>query len=90
MEQLLKEISKIDNKIVKLEAQKNIIQQEIFKNLKNIEQIKEAEYLIGDTTMYCEILAKLFKQKYNYDVKIVKLTKDKTNLTNHLITIEFN
>ena len=89
MEQLLKEISKIDNKIVKLEAQKNNIQQEIFKNMKKIEEIKEID-LIGDTTMYCEILAKLFKQKYNYDVKIVKLTKDKTNLTNHLITIEFN
>ena len=89
MEQLLKEISKIDNKIVKLEAQKNDIQQEIFKNMKKIEDIKETD-LIGDTTMYCEILAKLFKQKYNYDVKIVKLTKDKTNLTNHLITIEFN
>ncbi len=89
MEHLLNEISKIDNKIVKLEAQKNDIQQEIFKNMKKIEQIKETD-LIGDTTMYCEILAKLFKQKYNYDVKIVKLTKDKTNLTNHLITIEFN
>jgi len=89
MEHLLNEISKIDNKIVKLEAQKNDIQQEIFKNMKKIEDIKETD-LIGDTTMYCEILAKLFKQKYNYDVKIVKLTKDKTNLTNHLITIEFN
>jgi len=89
MEHLLNEIKKIDNKIVKLEAQKNDIQQEIFKNMKKIEDIKETD-LIGDTTMYCEILAKLFKQKYNYDVKIVKLTKDKTNLTNHLITIEFN
>ena len=89
MEHLLNEIKKIDNKIVKLEAQKNDIQQEIFKYMKKIEQIKETD-LIGDTTMYCEILAKLFKQKYNYDVKIVKLTKDKTNLTNHLITIEFN
>ena len=89
MEHLLNEIKKIDNKIVKLEAQKNNIQQEIFKNMKKIEDIKETD-LIGDTTMYCEILAKLFKQKYNYDVKIVKLTKDKTNLTNHLITIEFN
>ena len=89
MENLLNEIKKIDNKIVKLEAQKNNIQQEIFKNMKKIEEIKEID-LIGDTTMYCEILAKLFKQKYNYDVKIVKLTKDKTNLTNHLITIEFN
>jgi chaperonin cofactor prefoldin len=89
MENLLNEIKKIDNKIVKLEAQKNNIQQEIFKNMKKIEEIKETD-LIGDTTMYCEILAKLFKQKYNYDVKIVKLTKDKTNLTNHLITIEFN
>jgi hypothetical protein len=89
MDHLLNEISKIDNKIVKLEAQKNDIQQEIFKNMKKIEEIKEID-LIGDTTMYCEILAKLFKQKYNYDVKIVKLNKDKTNLTNHLITIEFN
>ena len=89
MEQLLKEISKIDNKIVKLEAQKNNIQQEIFKNMKKIEDIKETD-LIGDTMMYCEILDKLFKQKYNYNVKIVKLNKDKTNLTNHLITIEFN
>ena len=89
MEHLLNEIKKIDNKIIKLEAQKNDIQQEIFKNMKKIEEIKETD-LIGDTTMYCEILAKLIKQKYNYDVKIVKLTKDKTNLTNHLITIEFN
>jgi hypothetical protein len=89
MENLLNEIKKIDDKIVKLETQKNNIQQEIFKNMKKIEDIKETD-LIGDTTMYCEILAKLFKQKYNYDVKIVKLTKDKTNLTNHLITIEFN
>jgi hypothetical protein len=89
MEHLLNEISKIDNKIVKLETQKNNIQQEIFKNMKKIEQIKETD-LIGDTMMHCEILAKLIKQKYNYNVKIVKLTKDKTNLTNHLITIEFN
>jgi hypothetical protein len=41
MEHLLNEIKKIDNKIVKLEAQTHEIQQEIFKNMKKLDKSKK-------------------------------------------------
>ena len=40
MEQLQKEISKIDKKIVKLDTQLNEIQEQIFINIKNFKEKK--------------------------------------------------
>ena len=90
MEELQKEISNIDNKIVKLTTQLNETQKQIYINIEKISEIKEDVHTVGDVTMYSNILAKLVKQKYNINTKIVKITKDKIDLTKHLSKIEFN
>ena len=90
MEEIQKEISKIDNKIVKQNAQLKDTQNQINKNIEKISEIKEDDHTVGDVTMYSNILSKLVKQKYNINVKIAKLTKDKNDLTKHFSKIEFN
>lgn len=90
MEEIQKEISKIDNKIAKQNAQLKDTQNQIFKNIEKISEIKEDDHTVGDVTIYSNILAKLVKQKYNINVKIAKLTKDKNDLTKHFSKIEFN
>ena len=90
MEEIQKEISKIDNKIAKQNAQLKDTQNQIFKNIEKISEIKEDAHIVGDVTMYSNILSKLVKQKYNINVKIAKLTKDKNDLTKHFSKIEFN
>ena len=90
MEEIQKEISKIDNKIAKQNAQLKDKQNQINKNIEKISQIKEDAHAVGDVTMYSNILSKLVKQKYNINVKIAKLTKDKNDLTKHFSKIEFN
>ena len=90
MEEIQKEISKIDNKIAKQNAQLKDTQNQIFKNIEKISEIKEDDHTVGDVTIYSNIVAKLVKQKYNINVKIAKLTKDKNDLTKHFSKIEFN
>ena len=90
MEELQNEISKIDKKIAKLTTQLNETQKQIYINIEKISEIKEDVHTVGDVTMYSNILEKLVKQKYNINTKIVKLTKDKTDLIKHLSKIEFN
>ena len=90
MEEIQKEISKIDNKIAKQNAQLKDTQNQIFKNIEKISEIKEDVHTVGDVTICSNILSKLVKQKYNINVKIAKLTKDKNDLTKHFSKIEFN
>ena len=90
MEEIQKEISKIDNKIAKQNAQLKDTQNQIFKNIEKISEIKEDAHTVGDVTMYSNIISKLVKQKYNINVKIAKLTKDKNDLTKHFSKNEFN
>ena len=88
--EIQKEIKKIDNKIVKLDAQLFDIQEQIFTNIKKMSQIVEDEMIIGNVSSQGEILAKLYKQKYSVNTKILKLNTDKMNLSKHLSKIEFN
>ena len=90
MEHLQKEISKIDNKIAKQNTQLKDTQNQINKNIEKISEIKEDVHTVGDVTIYSNIIAKLVKQKYNINLKIVKLNRERMILTNHLTTIEFN
>ena len=90
MEQLQKEISKIDNKIVKLNTQLNEIQEQIFINIKKMSEFTEETATVGDVTFQSEIIAKYQRQKYNINTKIVKLNRERMILTNHIATIEFN
>ena len=90
MEEIQKEISKIDNKIAKQNAQLKDTQNQINKNIEKISEIKEDAHTVGNVTIYSNVLAKLVKQKYNINVKIAKLTKDKNDLTKHFSKIEFN
>ena len=88
--EIQKEIKKIDNKIVKLDAQLFDIQEQIFTNIKKMSQIVEDEMIIGNVSSQGEILAKLYKQKYSVNTKILILNTDKMNLSKHLSKIEFN
>ena len=90
MEQLQKEISKIDKKIVKLDTQLNEIQEQIFINIKQMSEFTEETATVGDVTFQSEIIAKYQRQKYNVNTKIVKLNRERMILTNHIATIEFN
>ena len=90
MEQLQKEISKIDNKIVKLNTKLNEIQEQIFINIKKMSEFTEETATVGDVTFQSEIIAKYQRQKYNINTKIVKLNRERMILTNHIATIEFN
>ena len=90
MEKLQKEISKIENKIVKLDTQLNEIQEQIFINIKKMSEFTEETATVGNVTFQSEIIAKYQRQKYNVNTKIVKLNRERMILTNHIATIEFN
>ena len=89
MDDLLNEFTTIDNKIVKLTTQLQQIQEQIYSNIDKIAKFDNSD-TPEDALIYNEVIAKLVKQKYNINVKIAKLTKDKNDLTKHFSKIEFN
>ncbi len=89
MDELLNDFTTIDNKIVKLTTQLQQIQEQIYSNIEKIAKFDNSD-TPEDALIYNEVIAKLIKQKYNINLKIVKLNKDKIDLSKHLSKIEFN